>query len=68
MDYVHSSAKHAAMGEQGIYKVTNDALMADVDLTNGRDQTNAESEGENLRVIKALASDTQGTYRKNLFH
>lgn len=35
MDYVHGSAKFYATGEQGIYEVTNYALMADVDLTKG---------------------------------
>ncbi len=41
---LHSSARYYAMGEQGIYEVTNYARMADVDLTKGRDQTSAESE------------------------
>jgi hypothetical protein len=41
---LHSAAKYYAMGEQGIYEVTNYALIGVVDLTKGRDQTSAESE------------------------
>ncbi|MFM8741323.1 MAG: hypothetical protein ACKOC0_14130 [Cytophagales bacterium] len=52
MDYVHSSAKYYAMGEQGIYEVKNYALMVDVDLTKGRDKRRAR--GETLRIIKVL--------------
>ncbi|MFM7859035.1 MAG: hypothetical protein ACKO96_45710, partial [Flammeovirgaceae bacterium] len=44
MDYVHSSAKCYATNEQGIYEVTNYALIADVDLTKRQDYKSAESE------------------------
>ncbi|MFN7407048.1 MAG: hypothetical protein ACK5SL_10980 [Cyclobacteriaceae bacterium] len=32
-DYMHSSAKYYATGEQGIYEVMSYALLADIDLT-----------------------------------
>ena len=53
---LHSSAKYYAMGEQGIYEVTNYACMADVDLTKARGQTSAELRGETLRRIKSLCT------------
>ena len=36
-DYVHSSAKFYAAGEQGIYSVTSYATLEDVDLTRWKD-------------------------------
>ena len=51
---LHSAAKYYAMGEQGIYEVTNYACMADVDLTKARGQTSAELRGETLRRIKVV--------------
>lgn len=32
-DYLHSSAKYYVTGEQGVYEVTNYALLAEIDLT-----------------------------------
>ncbi len=32
-DYMHSSARYYATGEQGIYEVMSYALLADIDLT-----------------------------------
>jgi hypothetical protein len=32
-DYIHSSAKFYATGEQGVYSVTNYAEVEDIDLT-----------------------------------
>jgi len=42
-DYVHSSAKFYATGEQGIYPVTSYAALEDVDLTRWKDDAASPS-------------------------